>query len=199
MPLLIAPFSWRQAAYASGMSENAFVKLGRRPNVSRSVAYISATASLARSSGVVSMNVMQLLSVVRLRDGESLTSYRRLVRDYYEDLWQRLPDELAPPDFERRRRFLLGNLRQGERVLDLGCGTGEFTASLAAAGAAPIGVEVSHAALERARSRHPDLDIRLAPTDGPLPLKDCSFDLVWATEVIEHVADTACGLCETRS
>ena len=120
------------------------------------------------------------------------------MRDYYEDLWQRLPDELAPPDFERRRRFLLGTLRQGERVLDLGCGTGEFTAALAAAGAAPIGVEVSHAALERARSRHPDLDIRLAPTDGPLPLKDCSFDLVWATEVIEHVADTARWLSEIR-
>src|SRR5437868_13060336 len=58
MLLLIAPFSWRQAAYASGRSENAFVKLGRSPNVSRSVPYISATAPLARSSGVVSMNVM---------------------------------------------------------------------------------------------------------------------------------------------
>jgi ubiquinone/menaquinone biosynthesis C-methylase UbiE len=120
------------------------------------------------------------------------------VRDYYEDLWQRLPDELAPPDFERRRRFLLGNLRQGERVLDLGCGTGEFTASLAAAGAAPIGVEVAQAALERARSRHPDLEFCLAPTEGSLPLEDCSFDMVWASEVIEHVADTARWLSEIR-
>ena len=120
------------------------------------------------------------------------------MRNYYADLWQRLPDELAQPDFERRRRFLLGNLRQGERVLDLGCGTGEFTASLAAAGAAPIGVEVAQGALGRARSRHPDVEFCLAPTEGPLPLEDCSFDMVWASEVIEHVADTARWLSEIR-
>jgi SAM-dependent methyltransferase len=36
------------------------------------------------------------------------------------------------------------------------------------------------------------------PFDGPLPLADGSFDLVWASEVIEHVADTARWLSEVR-
>ncbi len=31
----------------------------------------------------------------------------------------------------------------------------------------------------------------VVPLDGPLPFEDCSFELVWASEVIEHVADTA--------
>ena len=69
---------------------------------------------------------------------------------------------------------------------------------LAHAGAAAVGVDVAEAALRRARAGNPSLDFRLAPIDGPLPLADNSFDLVWASEVIEHVADTARWLSEVR-
>jgi SAM-dependent methyltransferase len=57
---------------------------------------------------------------------------------------------------------------------------------------------VAEAALERARARHPGLDFRLVPFDGPLPFEDGSFELAWASEVIEHVADTARWLSELR-
>jgi SAM-dependent methyltransferase len=120
------------------------------------------------------------------------------VKDYYEDLWERLPTELAPPDYDRRRALLLDEVRPGERVLDLGSGSGVFTAALAVAGARVVGVEVADAAVRRARAEHPGLDFRLAPIDGALPLEDGSFDLVWASEVIEHVADTARWLGEVR-
>ena len=89
-------------------------------------------------------------------------------------------------------------MRSGDRALDIGCGTGEFTAALAQAGAQPVGAEVAEAALSRARSRHPGLEFRLVPFDGPLPFEDGSFELVWASEVIEHVADTARWLSEVR-
>jgi SAM-dependent methyltransferase len=65
-------------------------------------------------------------------------------------------------------------------------------------GAAPTGVDIAEAALNRACAAHPDLDFRLAPIDGPLPFDDGSFDVVWTTEVIEHVADTARWLSEVR-
>ena len=120
------------------------------------------------------------------------------MRAYYEELWDRLPAELEPADFDLRRRLLLDELRSGERVLDLGCGAGDFTALAADAGAEVIGVDVAQAALRRASSRHPGLDFRLAPIDGPLPLDDNAFELVWAGEVIEHVADTARWLSEVR-
>jgi SAM-dependent methyltransferase len=120
------------------------------------------------------------------------------MRDYYEDLWERLPDELEPPSFERRLAFLRGFVRPGGRALDVGSGAGEFTAALASAGAVAIGVEVAESALERARARHPDCDFRLVPLDGPLPFEDGSFELVWASEVIEHVTDTARWLSEVR-
>jgi len=120
------------------------------------------------------------------------------VRDYYEELWQRLPAELTPPDLRLRGAFLRSGVRRGDRALDLGCGDGAFTAQLREAGAEPIGVEVAEAALWRARSQHPELEFRLAAIDGPLPFEDGAFDLVWASEVIEHVGDTARWLSEVR-
>ena len=120
------------------------------------------------------------------------------MKDYYEELWERLPDVLAPPDLATRRACLLAEARRGDRALDLGCGVGDFAAELAGAGAEVVGIEVAEAAVARARARHPDLDFRVAPVDGPLPLPDGSFDLVWASEVIEHIADTARWLSEVR-
>ncbi len=113
-------------------------------------------------------------------------------------MWERLPAELEPPSFERRLAFLCGSVRAGDRALDVGSGAGDFTAALADAGAVAIGVEVAEAALTRARTRHPDRDFRLVPLDGPLPFEDGSFELVWASEVIEHVTDTARWLSEVR-
>jgi SAM-dependent methyltransferase len=109
-----------------------------------------------------------------------------------------LPGELELPDYELRAGFLRHEVRAGDRALDLGCGTGAFTAVLAECGAAAVGVEVANAALARARTEHVELDFRLAPIDGPLPFEDSAFDLVWASEVIEHVADTARWLSEVR-
>jgi SAM-dependent methyltransferase len=69
---------------------------------------------------------------------------------------------------------------------------------MADAGAEVVGIEVAEAAVRRARRAHPRLDFRLAPIDDALPLEDNAFELVWASEVIEHVADTARWLSEIR-
>jgi len=120
------------------------------------------------------------------------------VQAYYEELWEGLPEDLTLPDFGLRLAFLEGEVGATDRVLDLGCGTGEFTAALARTAAVAIGAEVARAALRRARARHPAVDFRLVPIAGRLPFEDGAFDLVWASEVIEHVADTACWLSEVR-
>jgi len=113
-------------------------------------------------------------------------------------LWERLPEGLEPDGYAPRRSFLLRAVREGDRALDLGCGAGEFTAALSEAGAEVIGADVAESALARARARCPALEFRRVPFDGPLPFGDCAFELVWAGEVIEHVADTAVWLSEVR-
>lgn len=45
----------------------------------------------------------------------------------------------------------------GERVLDLGCGTGHLTAEIAASGAEVVGMDAAAEMLETARAEHPDL------------------------------------------
>ncbi len=120
------------------------------------------------------------------------------MREYYEELWERLPEALQPPDLQLRLRFMLAQVRPNDRALDLGCGDGTFTASLAAAVADVVGAEVAAAAIRRASARHPELRFELVPVDGPLPFDDGAFDLVWSSEVIEHVADTARWLSEVR-
>ncbi len=119
-------------------------------------------------------------------------------REYHEGLWQALPEGLQPPDLELRRRFLLDHVRAGERVLDVGCGEGSFAAALLDAHAEVVAVDVAEEPLRRARARHPGLDARLIDGEGSWPLEDASFDVVWAGEVIEHVADTAAWLSEAR-
>jgi SAM-dependent methyltransferase len=121
------------------------------------------------------------------------------VREFYESHWADAPEDPEPWAFERRRALLLGAVRPGERVLDLGAGAGRFVAALAAAGADPVGVELASAALDRARrNTQPGTDLRLVEPDGSLPLEHRSFDLVWCSEVLEHVADVGHLLLEVR-
>ncbi len=49
----------------------------------------------------------------------------------------------------------------GERIVDLGCGTGLLTAEIAAHGAAVLGVDASAQMIAKARADHPDLAFEL--------------------------------------
>ena len=119
-------------------------------------------------------------------------------REYYEQLWQTLPRGLEPADFALRARFLLDGVAPGERVLDVGCGEARFTSELMRAGARAIGIDVAEEPLRRARARDGALDVRLVAIEGEWELEDAGFDVVWAGEVIEHVADTAAWLSQVR-
>jgi SAM-dependent methyltransferase len=120
------------------------------------------------------------------------------VRAFYESFWAGAPADPEPWAWERRRALLLAEARPGERVLDLGCGAGRFVAALRDAGADPVGVEIAEAALSRARAVAPGADLRLLEPDGSIPLGHGSVDLVWCSEVLEHVADGAHLLQEAR-
>jgi|HubBroStandDraft_2_1064218.scaffolds.fasta_scaffold12099_2 2-polyprenyl-3-methyl-5-hydroxy-6-metoxy-1,4-benzoquinol methylase len=119
-------------------------------------------------------------------------------REFYESLWQGIPEGLEPSDFAVRRRFLLDRVTAGENVLDVGCAEGRFTVELQRAGARVVGIDLAEEPLRRARARHPELDVRLLADAGPWELADASFDVVWAGEVLEHVLDTAAWLSEVR-
>jgi 2-polyprenyl-3-methyl-5-hydroxy-6-metoxy-1,4-benzoquinol methylase len=124
---------------------------------------------------------------------------------YHESLWEAVPEGADPPDFDRRRAFLLERAaaarapgERPRRALDVGCGEGRFAAELDDAGFTVVAVDVAEEPLRRARASYPALDFRLLPLEAPWPLEDADFDVVWAGETIEHVADTAGWLSELR-
>jgi len=118
----------------------------------------------------------------------------RLLRDFHEQLWEHLPEEGAPYDLPRRRGLLLAHAGPGDRVLDLGCGDGDLSAVLPGV----VGVDVAEAAVRRARRRHPGHEYVRADAEDVLPFADASFDVVWCSEVLEHLADTGRALGEAR-
>lgn len=120
------------------------------------------------------------------------------MQEWYEEVWAAIPAEARGEEFARRRAFLLAEVRPGLRLLDLGCGDGALAAAARAAGADVVGADIAQGALDRAAALDPGLELRLAPPHGPLPLEDGSVDVVWSSEVIEHVADTARWLSEVR-
>lgn len=119
-------------------------------------------------------------------------------RDRHETLWEQIPEGLEPPDFPRRRAFLLSHVGAGQRVLDLGCGEGHFAQALLAAGATVTAADVASVPLRRAQRRVAGLAVCLLPCAPPWPLPEAAFDAVWAGEVAEHVNDTSAWLSETR-
>jgi SAM-dependent methyltransferase len=77
----------------------------------------------------------------------------------------------------------------GGRVLDLGAGTGRFSAALAdATGAAVLACEPSAAMRAVCRVTCPEIPI-VAGTAQAAPFRDHAFDAVWASQVIHHVDD----------
>src|SRR4051812_33100422 len=109
-----------------------------------------------------------------------------------------VPEDAKPERFATRRAFLLGHVRAGERVLDLGAGDGAFAAELRAAGCNVVAVDVARAALARARARVAGLDARHVEEGAPVPLDEDAVDVVWAGEVLEHVADVVGLLADVR-
>jgi len=73
----------------------------------------------------------------------------------------------------------------GERVLDLGCGTGELTAALAAAGADAVGLDASAEMVERARGAHPECEF--VHDDARSFSFDDEFDAVFSNAALHWI------------
>ena len=73
----------------------------------------------------------------------------------------------------------------GERILDLGCGTGPLTRRIADAGADVIGVDASPAMVERARAAYPDLHFDVA--DATTMAFERPFDAIFSNAVLHWV------------
>lgn len=90
----------------------------------------------------------------------------------------------------------------GRRVLDLGCGVGEYVRAFARRGGTAFGIDIASARLTEARRRdraNPERGSAaglLAAAGETLPFGNESMDVIVLNEVIEHVADERQTLAE---
>ena len=113
----------------------------------------------------------------------SADAYRRFMGRYSEPLAAQFAD--------------LARVRDGQRVLDVGCGPGALTAELVnRAGAGAVSAVVPSASfVAAARDRLPGVDIRQSVAEQ-LPFPDAGFDAALAQLVVHFMADPVTGLRE---
>lgn len=75
----------------------------------------------------------------------------------------------------------------GERILDLGCGTGQLTAKIALAGCEVLGIDRDAAMIEKARQNYPHLSFAIA--DARDFQVEGQFDAVFSNAVLHWVPE----------
>ncbi len=117
--------------------------------------------------------------------------FDRKVAEAY-DSWFDTPLGAFVDQTETRCAFDLLRPLPGERILDLGCGTGNFSLKLAAAGAVVTGVDLSEEMLrvaeKRANQEQRTIDF-LRGAGESLPFESESFDGVITMATLEFVDD----------
>jgi 2-polyprenyl-3-methyl-5-hydroxy-6-metoxy-1,4-benzoquinol methylase len=116
-------------------------------------------------------------------------------------LEQRISDAhyTASAEFERSSKVFMRALvpdRTPLRILDVGCGTGLNAQHLAARGHTVVGIDLSPVAIEKFTQRGFQGIVCDLEGAAGAPLPSGSFDLIFASEVIEHISDTARFLAE---
>ena len=79
------------------------------------------------------------------------------------------------------------NPKEGETILDLGCGTGDLTEKIALSGATVIGIDESAEMISTAQKKFPNIDFRqLNAIDFEL---DQQFDAIFSNAVLHWILD----------
>ena len=105
------------------------------------------------------------------------------VHSYVSEYGRSLVDLLAP--------------KAGERILDLGCGTGTLTHEISSSGARVVGVDSSTEMIGQARQNYPKIDFRLG--DARTFRDPEAFDAVFSNAVLHWVQPPVDAISTVRA
>ena len=108
---------------------------------------------------------------------------RRMHKSVYDSRIRALVEVICP------------HLQQGDRVLDVGCGTGALGRALMDSARCPAGVHVE--GLERVRRGNEAIVVH-AYDGATMPMADASYDVVMLADVLHHEEDPVRLLSEAK-
>jgi 2-polyprenyl-6-hydroxyphenyl methylase/3-demethylubiquinone-9 3-methyltransferase len=127
-------------------------------------------------------------------DADEIANFERVSARWWDPRGPMGPLHTINPVRLRYIEKVAGGLA-GKRVVDIGCGGGILTESLAAAGADALGIDLAgaslHVAEAHARGRNIRVAYRLVSAEELAAEQPQGYDLVCCMEMLEHVPDPA--------
>lgn len=117
------------------------------------------------------------------------------VRQYYDEVYYQNAGGLTPVTHHLRALAGKIGIAEGQRVLDVACGTGMWLSAVRERGGQPVGVDVSIKAVATGRSMVPEGAFHLGVAEA-LPFADKCFDVVSCLGSLEHFVDVRSALLE---
>jgi SAM-dependent methyltransferase len=84
-------------------------------------------------------------------------------------------------------KFFVERIRAGEKVLDIGCGNGSVSFSMAETGAIVTGIDINESLIQSARHRYERANLSFIVGDVTKALPTGCFDVVVLSNVLEHI------------
>ena len=114
-------------------------------------------------------------------------------QDYYENYWTAGHEQFSgdrqgyAPNLRNWMRAELKGLAADAPVLEVGCGDGSFTRNLARHSSRVTAVDISASQIERNAAAQPGIKFVQHDVAQPLPFADDAFEVIWCSEVLEHL------------
>ncbi len=110
------------------------------------------------------------------------------IRQFYDDVYYESVQEKVTVSRHLHKLAAKLHISQGQTVLDIACGTGDWLMATVARGAQPTGLDISQKAVDVCKLNMPNGRFHCGVAET-LPFSDTLFDIVSCLGSIEHFVD----------
>jgi len=124
------------------------------------------------------------------------------IKGYYETYWNKGKDTFSGDQqgyAENFRRWMaqeLGGLPPRSTILEVGCGDGSFTKELVKYSPDVVAIDISESQIAENTKRFGGITFQQHDVAERFPFEAGAFDVIWCSEVLEHLFDPAFALRE---
>ena len=121
---------------------------------------------------------------------------------YYDNYWHPVSSQHSgdrtgyAPNLRRWMHTELVEITTQTKILEVGCGDASFTKNLAQYSSNITAIDISSAQIARNSKFLPEVTFLQHDVSNSLPFENSTFDVIWCSEVLEHLFNPAFALEE---